>query len=313
MRYESRLLRLQTDSEYSERLPLDVCGDLLRQLKPLLTYSVRMAVEGSSVGFGRMPGWLASASDVRLAGYGSDRDDTLIQLAAPTLGDAAPELYEQRQLWPTKPDPLYTAVDVFSDVVGDVALQNLDSVRYDRHLLRKLAGLRRVFSDHLRTIVLSHESRAVDSDIAQSAERIAECTPPPQEVRVVGQLDMIRKSTRSFGVQLDDGSEIHGVLEDNDGLETMREFFGRRVLVLGKAVYRPSGSLLRIDTHAVEDGQTLPSIFSRVPPPRRRPMVQRSRRISAGRGWAPLAKYFGAWPGDETDERWAEMLVELKK
>jgi hypothetical protein len=271
-----------------------------------------MAVEGSSVADGRMPGWLTTASDVRLVDYARDRDDTLIQLDVPALGDAAPELYDQRELWPTKPDPRFTAVDVFSDVVGEVALGNLDSVRYDRPLLRKLGGLQRIFSDHLSAVVLPRESRALTQEIAQGAERIADCTPPAQEVRVVGNLDMIRRSTRSFGLQLDDGSEIHGVLESSEDVETLREFFGRRVLVLGKAVYRPSGSLLRIDAHAVESGEAQPSIFSKVPPPRSRRIPAPTRKV-AGQGWTALSEYFGAWPGEETDEQWAEMLLELKK
>lgn len=41
---------------------------------------------------------------------------------------------------------------------------------------------------------------------------------------MVGNLDMIRKSTRSFGLQLDDASEIHGVLESSEDVERLREF-----------------------------------------------------------------------------------------
>jgi hypothetical protein len=63
MRYESKIIRLQTDGDYSKRLPIDLCRQLLRQLRPLVTYSVRMAVEGSSVAIGRAPNWLAIACD----------------------------------------------------------------------------------------------------------------------------------------------------------------------------------------------------------------------------------------------------------
>jgi hypothetical protein len=311
-RYESQIIRLRTDSDYRKRLPVGVCGDLLRLLKPLMTYSVRMAVEGSSIAVGRMPGWLTCASDIRLADYARDRDDTLIKLDVPSLGNAAPELYDQGELWPTKPDARYTAVDVFCDVIGEVAAGNLESDRYDRPLLLRLGGMQRVFSDHLSAIVLPRESRTLTQDVAQGAERIADSTPPPQEIRVVGQLDMIRKSTRSFGLQLDDGSELHGVMESSDDVERLKELFGRRVLVLGKAVYRPSGSLLRIDAHCVEVGEGQPAIFSKTPPARRRRIQQPARKLSS-EGWRSFAQYFGSWPGDETNEQWEEMLLELKK
>jgi hypothetical protein len=318
MRYESQVIRLQTDSDYSKRLPINLCGDLLRLLKPLMTYSVRMAVEGSSVAIGRAPSWLAMASDVRFADYARDGNDTLIQLDLPALGVAAPELYEKADLWATKPAPELTAVQVFSEVVGEVDRGDQDSLLYDRLLLRKLSGIRRVFSDHLRGVALPVRSNG-KSDVhmltpntTDIAARLADGTPQPQEVRVVGQLDMIRRSTRSFGLQLDDGTEVQGVLENADEVEQMREFFGKRVLILGKAIYRPSGSLLRIDAHAIEHGEGQPSIFSKIPPARSR-RVPLTRKVTAGQGWEAFSAYFGRWPGDETDEQWNEMMLELKK
>jgi hypothetical protein len=319
MRYEQQVIRLQTDSEYSKRLPINLCGDLLRLLKPLMTYSVRMVVEGSSVGVGRSPAWLTTASDVRLVDYGRDGDDTLLYLDLPSLGSAAPELYEQRELWANKPAAEFTAVDVLSEVVNEVARGDQDSVRYDRQLLRKLSSARRIFSDHLRSIAFPYGSKGGKAGVHSLTEsttaiagQLADSTPPPQEIRVVGQLDMIRRSTRSFGLQLDDGTEVHGVLEDADNVDQMREFFGKRVLILGRAVYRPSGTLLRIDAHAIEHGEGQPGIFSKVPASRSRRVTQ-PRRVMSGQGWDSLSAYFGGWPGEETDEQWTEMMLELKK
>ena len=283
-----------------------------------MTYSVRMAIEGSSVAVGRMPGWLTAASDIRFIDYAQDGNDTLIQLELPALGAAAPELYEQSELWSTKPTADYTAIDVLSEVVGEVDRGDQDSPRYDRHLLRKLNVMRRVFSSHLQSVALPHGSNGtahvhlLTEDTTAIAGRLADSTPQPQEVRVAGQLDMIRQSTRSFGLQLDDGTEVSGVLENADEVDQMREFFGKRVLILGKAIYRPSGSLLRIDAHAIEHGEGQPSIFSRIPPSLSR-RVPQTRKVSAGQGWDSLSAYFGEWPGDETDEQWNEMMLELKK
>ena len=164
---------------------------------------------------------------------------------------------------------------------------------------------RRVPSGAARAFLLTENTTAI-------AGRLADSTPQPQEVRVAGQLDMIRRSTRSFGLQLDDGTEVHGVLENADEVDQMREFFGQRVLVLGRAIYRPSGSLLRIDAHAIEHGEGQPSIFSRVPPSRSRRIPQ-VRKVTAGQGWDSFSSYFGCWPGDETDDQWNEMMLELKK
>ena len=167
-----------------------------------------MAIEGSSVAVGRMPGWLTAAPDIRFIDYAQDGNDTLIQLELPSLGAAAPELYEQSELWSTKPTANYTAMDVLSEVVGEVDRGDQDSPRYDRHLLRKLSVMRRVFSSHLQSVALPHGSNGaarfhlLTEDTTAIAGRLADSTPQPQEVRVAGQLDMIRQSTRSFGLQL---------------------------------------------------------------------------------------------------------------
>lgn len=113
--------------------------------------------------------WLANASDVRFVDYAKDGNDTLIQLDVPNLGVAAPKLYEQAEFWPTKPSPEYTAVDVLSEVVDDVGRGDQDSSRYDRHLLRKLSGVRRVFSDHLQAVALPHGSNGKAGTICGSA------------------------------------------------------------------------------------------------------------------------------------------------
>ncbi len=283
-----------------------------------MTYSVRMAIEGSSVATGRPPRWLACASDIRFVEYGHDGDDTLIQLELPSLGEAAPELYDQAEMWPTKPSASSTAVDVFAEVLGEVDRGNPDSARFDRPLLRRLSSMSRVFSRHLSGVMLPNGSngraRAIllTEGTTAKAARLAESTPQPQEVRVLGQLDMVRRSTRSFGLQLDDGTEVNGVLENADDTEQLRDYFGKRALVLGRAVYRPSGKLLRIDAHAIEHGEGQPGIFSRVPPARSL-AVPPGRKSIAGKGWDSFSEYFGAWPGAESDEEWREMLLSLGK
>ena len=62
-----------------------------------------MAMEGSSVAQGRPPGWVQRAADIRFTGYTHQGDDTLIGVEIPSLGEAAEELYRQRELWDTRP------------------------------------------------------------------------------------------------------------------------------------------------------------------------------------------------------------------
>lgn len=119
---------------------------------------------------------------------------------------------------------------------------------------------------------------------------------------------MVRHSTRSFGLVLFDGQEVRGVLNDGDP-ELLQQYFGREITIFGKAVYRPSGSLLRIDAQEILDTVEGRSAFSVVPPAlTHRPRPDRKNQNSKN----GVSAFFGTWPGDETDEELLAALGELR-
>ncbi len=151
----------------------------------------------------------------------------------------------------------------------------------------------------------------MDETVVTNAVQLSDRTPPPTQIRLVGKLDMIRHSTRSFGLVTDDGNEVRGVLESQEHMQTLKDYLGSKLLVLGKAVYRPSGRLLRIDAQGFEAGEGQPLLFTRVPPPREQhPVLMRNRPADQSRKGVPA--FFGTWPGDETDEDFEAMLKELR-
>ena len=308
-------MRLQTGADYTQRIPLDVCGGIMSRISPLFVGSLRMAMEGASVASGRPPAWLERASDIRFLDYSHDGDDTLIALGLPRLGEAAGELYQQGKFWDTRPDSDDTAVEVFRQVVDEVAAENNESSWYDRQLLTRLARMKQVFGSRIQAISLSSGLGAtrVNQKVTDTAARLGASTPATRQVRIAGVLDMIRHSTRGFSLRLESGEDVHGVMESGDGVSALPEFFGKPVLVLGRAVYRPSGRLLRVDAagiEVIESGKTTGAspLFSKIPPPQTvRPSASGRWKISeTGRGGVPA--FFGTWPGDETDAD-MDMLV----
>jgi hypothetical protein len=122
---------------------------------------------------------------------------------------------------------------------------------------------------------------------------------------------MIRHSTRSFGLKLEDGGEVRGVLETHEQMEDLKQFLGKKLLVLGRAVYRPSAKLLRVDAEGFETGEGQPLLFAKVPPAREtRPALVRMKPVSHQRQGVPA--FFGTWPGEESDEDFERILVELR-
>jgi hypothetical protein len=175
----------------------------------------------------------------------------------------------------------------------------------------------KVFGREIQAIHLAKASEtaratALNSSVAEMASRLGTITPPSRQVRVSGVLDMIRHSTRGFTLRIQNGEEVHGVMESTESPGVLQEFFGKEVLVLGRAVYRPSGRLLRIDAVGLEDGAGSSSLFSRVPPARTDRPVAAGRLKVAETGKRGVPGFFGTWPGDETDAEMESMLRDVR-
>jgi hypothetical protein len=224
-------------------------------------------------------------------------------------------LYRQRQLWDTRPNPEETAFDLLQHVVDDVVADNSESLLYDRQLLNRLAKIRKVFGTGIQAIQLAStgEPAAVNERVTETAARLGIITPPTRQVRVVGVLDMIRHSTRSFSVRIESGEQVHGVMESTESVGSLADFFGKPVLVVGRAVYRPSGRLLRIDAVRLEDGMGASSLFSKVPPAQagRSPASRRPKHSEAGKRGVPA--FFATWPGDETDAEFEALVRDVRE
>ena len=230
---------------------------------------------------------------------------------------AAEEFYRQSEFEfaNTKPPANYTGFDLLGNVLTDVSSHNKDSANYDLSLLKKLASFEGMMKDEFQEIALGELQSApahtvvMDSVTVTTARQLSDETPRPRTVRVVGKLDMIRDSSQTFALHMDDGQEVRGVLLSGD-MGVLAPLFRKRVLVQGKAIYRPSERLLRLDAEHVESGEGETEFWSHIPPPMdREPEPREIRRAQGQKGGVPA--FIGTWPGDESDDEWTEMLKRL--
>jgi hypothetical protein len=304
---------LKSKEHFGHKAPPQPLGEILRLLPVAVSRAVRMAFEGRSTARGTTPGWLQRISDIRLVGY-QGKDDTQLHFACPTAGAAAPELYEQRQFeWSPLPSPDDTGFDLLGDVIADLSSHNVDSDRFDRPMLQYLSRFKNGINGTFQEIVfaghrITHPA-TIDASVIRTAREFSSETPNSEPVRIAGTLDMIRASTQAFAVKLESGEEIRGVLL-NGQLESVSQLLAKRVLVLGKAVYRPSGRLLRVDAENLRPASEADAFFSRIPAPSRKKLDVRQiiREQTPKRG---LAAIIGQWPGDETDEEIEVALRDL--
>jgi len=119
----------------------------------------------------------------------------------------------------------------------------------------------------------------------------------------------VRHSTRSMGLRLDDQNEIRCAVV-NEGITDLGAYLNKEVTILGKAIYRPSGSVLRLDVEQVLDTTVGREQFSTVSPSLEG-TKKLERKIQTPR--TGISAVFGSWPGEESDEELLSALAELRR
>lgn len=234
----------------------------------------------------------------------------------PAIGEAFPDLYRQKDFFSQPPPEHWTAFELLAESLVDVRAGNNDSERFDRGLLRRVAALGKGLRHGVQRVAFAdiepelREAAIIDEQTVDLATELAKRIPRPRPARIVGTLDMIRHSTASFELVLDDGARVRGVLSEGES-ESLKALFGRRVVVDGRVVYRASRRPLRIEARSVSEGSTEPAVFSRVPAPRELGGAHRARRLQTEQ--TGVNAIWGRWPGDESEEDLLAQLAELRR
>ena len=142
-----------------------------------------------------------------------------------------------------------------------------------------------------------------------NAKQLHDKTPRPQAAILVGKLDMVRHSTQTFALIMDDGQEVRCVMVEDD-VDCVTPLIKHQVTVSGRVVFRASGRVLRVEAESVRGAVESDRFFAKIP----RPNAQRFdlRRVLREQGHKRgLAAIIGKWPGDETDEEIDKWLKEI--
>jgi hypothetical protein len=128
---------------------------------------------------------------------------------------------------------------LFGKLIREVRREDLSSDLYDLSLLSKLWKRRGLLEGELRSLdfplgqMKGAELVEFDSKVVTSAQILSDKTPTPRQVRVIGKLDMVWHSTRSFELILAAGSAVRGVLVDGM-TDELQKHFGNDVTILGR-------------------------------------------------------------------------------
>jgi hypothetical protein len=308
--FVERSFRLEAPSGLGAKPRPELIGPVLAHLHDTLQDAVRMGFLHSSRARGRIPLGIKAAAEVRYLGHSLDTDDaTLLRFEVLPFGEAAEELFAQTQLWDDGPRPEDTAFELFGAALDDVGMQRKESNRYDPNMLRRIAGYRRLFSKGgLRRIVIPDTTLAtqplLDASITNAARALCDATPKPRRVRMSGRLDLIGASQGVLKVHVGQGPVVAALWEGKESIDELAALFNRDVVCEGTAVFRPSGSLLRVDIDAIALATARDVAFAYVP--QAIPMADLARSMRLRPNDAPTySTFLGSVPAEESDDSFA--------
>jgi hypothetical protein len=283
--------------------------DLLDALTDAVEQTLRLRVEGRSRAHGRAPAWLERAGRFELVAIESG--STQLTFEAPPLHEAAPELFAQRSLFAAVPAE-GSCFDLFAESVSDALAERPESDLYDGGLVDTFQSFSRVFRHRIERIdLLDGRPVSLEPAAIDTFRRLQGSLPPDQRVLIEGKLDLLRHSDRFFTLLLDAGTTLRGVITAEElDRDSLGRLWGQRALVEGRAKFRPSGSILRIEAERVVPATDRPSPFTELPRPLLAPIDERSLAKPQGPR-SGVAAILGQWPGSESEEDFRRALDEL--
>ncbi len=293
----------------------ELIGPVFTHLHDTLQDAVRMGFLHSSRARGRIPACLRAAADVHYVGHSSGGEGvTLLRFEVPTFGGVAGELFGQSVLWDDGPQPDQTAFELLGAALNDVRKRRKESNRFDSGLLRRISGYRRMLKRGIESIGLPDtaltEPGQIDSAAVIAASELCAATPMSRRVRVVGRLDVMGASQAVLKLDIKSGVAVTAVWEGALPVEALKDYFNRDVIIEGLGVFRPSGSLLRVDADAIAYSSVQDEFFRQVPDALTSPEFPPPTRLRPGEK-SPFSRIFGSIPAEETDEEFAAAVEAL--
>jgi hypothetical protein len=289
------------------RVPAALLRDVVDAIVDAVQQSLRLRVDGRSRAGGAAPGWLerAGAFDVEIRA-----GSTQLVLGAKTVSELVPERFAQSDMF-SPVDPSETCLDVFVEAIDDALGGKLDSEHYDDGLIETFTRFGQVFRHQIEKIeIVNGTTRSVDRDRIEGLKTLRRQIPPDQHAKVSGKLDLLRHSNRGFELHLESGEMVRGVVVEGGAFQSIGGLIGTTVVATGRATFRASGRVLRLEADSLVSGGQNTSVWSTAPRPLFAALDTRDLHRPQG-ARSGVAAILGQWPGDETDEEFVAAVNAL--
>lgn len=311
-----RSFRLEAPSGLGSRPKPELIGPVLTRLHDTLQDTVRMGFLHTSRARGRIPASIKAAADVRYLGHSAECEGaTVLRFEVAPFGEVAADLFSQAQLWEDGPQPDETAFELLAAALEDVGSRRGESSRFDPGMLRRIGSYRKLFGkDGLSSIILPdvtlHKTGRLDASVVESARELTHATPQSRRVRVAGRLDLMGASQGVLKLHVAAGGIVTAIWEGEESLDQFAPLFNKDVVCEGLGVFRPSGTLLRIDADALAPASERDEFFRRAPVAEVNADFGLEVRLRPGES-SVYASFLGSIPPEESDEEFAAAVDAL--
>ncbi len=275
--------------------------------------ATRLLATGESTAPGKRPAWLGETIDFRITGI--TKGSTVLNIAAPCIGDTAPEQFSQQEFWRESPNMTHTALDLVAAALAEARDKQGTGDRYDEGTLSAIDDLRKSIGGvDVRFQLESLDGKTPSFQLDRTAfEEIRERKrdlPEPRAFVVTGKLDEIRHSAGRFRLFMANGARMLGrVHPEYLSAESLRTYWGKEVTIEGLVHFKANGDARLIDARKLLEHRAGDEVFDVSPQvhPERQKELFPELVHEKGRKGDPMS-FWGAWPGDEPIE---ELLAEL--
>ena len=291
----------------------ELIGPVFTHLHDTLQDAVRMGFLHSSRARGRIPACLKAAAEVHFSGHSTNNNGaTLLHFEVPAFGAVAGELFDQKLLWEDGPTREQTAFELLGAALSDVRKRRRESNRFDRGMLQRVSSYRRILRRGIDRIGLPDtdlpDAGEIDQLAVEAASELSAATPTPRRVRVTGRLDLMAAKQAVLKLDIKAGVFVTAVWEGVQPVEALKDFFNRDVVIESAGVFRPSGSLLRVDADAITLAGAQDEFFRQLPTAMSTPDYQVITRLRPAEK-SPKGKILGSIPAEESDEEFAAAVA----
>ena len=296
----------------------DASNFFWRNLEKSLYDAARITVYGTSRKIGRPLRQLADTWNLRVEDEGQDsREGGRVFLGyLPRLGEAAPQLFEQKSLFSDDLSQEDTVFDWLGDVTQAVWRQELGSARVDADLLGQLvkyksAGRYGLENALIQTRRYQGEDVRFNKELAIKAEAMVVDTPASRIAKLKGFLNQTAYLDRSLQLNLDNGQKLRVHWEPED-LTGVSENFGKNVLVEGTLQFRPNGLPLILVADRIREATSKDQVWSKLPYMEANGLPQ-GRHMLRPEEVNPLQRLAGILDGQVDDETFSRMVEDFSR